>query len=90
MNLGECPLVFRHVCQMCGPEMYFHFISFQADSEEEDEVFNANMESVELYCVHVREKLTNSIRFQWRRLKSHVERLDSQGSWDLWLWLWLV
>ncbi|XP_029004681.1 afadin- and alpha-actinin-binding protein-like isoform X2 [Betta splendens] len=52
----------------------------QADSEEEDEVFNSSMESVELSCVHVREKLTNSIRLQWRRLKSHVERLDSQAS----------
>ncbi|XP_026201055.1 afadin- and alpha-actinin-binding protein isoform X2 [Anabas testudineus] len=52
----------------------------QVDSEEEDEVFNSSKESVELYCVHAREKLTNSIRLQWRRLKSHVERLDSQAS----------
>nr|XP_020452579.1 afadin- and alpha-actinin-binding protein isoform X2 [Monopterus albus] len=50
----------------------------QADSEEE--VFNSSKESVELYCVHAREKLTTSIRLQWRRLKSHVERLDSQAS----------
>lgn len=50
----------------------------QADSEEE--VFDSSKESVELYCVHAREKLTNSIRLQWRRLKSHVERLDSQAS----------
>lgn len=57
--------------------------SFQVDSEEEDEVFNSSKESVELYCVHAREKLTNSIRLQWRRLKSHVERLDSQGAGDL-------
>ncbi|XP_038571711.1 afadin- and alpha-actinin-binding protein-like isoform X1 [Micropterus salmoides] len=52
----------------------------QADSEEEEEVFDSTKESVELYCVHAREKLTNSIRLQWRRLKSHVERLDSQAS----------
>ncbi|XP_040895656.1 afadin- and alpha-actinin-binding protein-like isoform X2 [Toxotes jaculatrix] len=52
----------------------------QADSEEEEEVFDSSKESVELYCVHAREKLTNSIRLQWRRLKSHVERLDSQAS----------
>uniref|UniRef100_A0A671UX63 SSX family member 2 interacting protein n=1 Tax=Sparus aurata TaxID=8175 RepID=A0A671UX63_SPAAU len=52
----------------------------QADSEDEEEVFDSSKESVELYCVHAREKLTNSIRLQWRRLKSHVERLDSQGS----------
>ncbi|XP_039666581.1 afadin- and alpha-actinin-binding protein-like isoform X2 [Perca fluviatilis] len=50
----------------------------QADSEEE--VFDSSKESVELYCVHAREKLTNSIRLQWRRLKSHVERLDNQVS----------
>lgn len=54
--------------------------SLQATSEEEEEeVFDSSKESVELYCVHAREKLTNSIRLQWRRLKSHVERLDSQG-----------
>ncbi|XP_076583399.1 afadin- and alpha-actinin-binding protein-like isoform X1 [Chaetodon auriga] len=52
----------------------------QADSDEEEEVFDSSKESVELYCVHAREKLTNSIRLQWRRLKSHVERLDSQAS----------
>ncbi|XP_063350797.1 afadin- and alpha-actinin-binding protein-like [Pelmatolapia mariae] len=51
----------------------------QATSEEE-EVFDSSKESVELYCFHAREKLTNSIRLQWRRLKSHVERLDSQAS----------
>ncbi|XP_049442922.1 afadin- and alpha-actinin-binding protein-like [Epinephelus fuscoguttatus] len=52
----------------------------QACSEEEEEVFDSSKGSVELYCVHAREKLTNSIRLQWRRLKSHVERLDSQAS----------
>uniref|UniRef100_A0A3Q3L9M1 Synovial sarcoma, X breakpoint 2 interacting protein b n=1 Tax=Mastacembelus armatus TaxID=205130 RepID=A0A3Q3L9M1_9TELE len=51
-----------------------------ADSEEEEEVINSSKESIDLYCVHAREKLTNSIRLQWRRLKSHVERLDSQAS----------
>uniref|UniRef100_A0A3Q3L9N7 Synovial sarcoma, X breakpoint 2 interacting protein b n=1 Tax=Mastacembelus armatus TaxID=205130 RepID=A0A3Q3L9N7_9TELE len=44
------------------------------------EVINSSKESIDLYCVHAREKLTNSIRLQWRRLKSHVERLDSQGA----------
>ncbi|XP_063352657.1 afadin- and alpha-actinin-binding protein-like isoform X3 [Pelmatolapia mariae] len=53
----------------------------QATSEEEEEeVFDSSKESVELYCFQAREKLTNSIRLQWRRLKSHVERLDSQAS----------
>ncbi|XP_056148548.1 synovial sarcoma, X breakpoint 2 interacting protein a [Lampris incognitus] len=31
-------------------------------------------------CEHAREQLTNSIRQQWRRLKSHMEKLDSQAS----------
>ncbi|XP_067369966.1 afadin- and alpha-actinin-binding protein-like isoform X2 [Channa argus] len=52
----------------------------QAELEEDEEIFNSSKESVESYCVHAREKLTNSIRLQWRRLKSHVERLDSQAS----------
>ncbi|XP_063747831.1 afadin- and alpha-actinin-binding protein-like isoform X3 [Eleginops maclovinus] len=52
----------------------------QADAEEEEEVFDSSKESVELYCDQAREKLTNNIRLQWRRLKSHVERLDSQAS----------
>ncbi|XP_065811920.1 afadin- and alpha-actinin-binding protein isoform X3 [Labrus bergylta] len=52
----------------------------QADSEEDEEVFDFGKESVDQYCVHAREKLTYSIRLQWRRLKSHVERLDSQAS----------
>ncbi|XP_047442278.1 afadin- and alpha-actinin-binding protein-like isoform X2 [Mugil cephalus] len=51
-----------------------------ASEEEEEEAFDSSKESVELYCVQAREKLTNSIRLQWRRLKSHVERLDSQVS----------
>ncbi|CAJ1060688.1 afadin- and alpha-actinin-binding protein-like isoform X1 [Xyrichtys novacula] len=52
----------------------------QADSEEEDEVFDSTKEGVDQYCVHAREKLTHSIRLQWRKLKRHVERLDSQAS----------
>ncbi|XP_034035048.1 afadin- and alpha-actinin-binding protein-like [Thalassophryne amazonica] len=57
-----------------------HKDMLQADSEEEEDVFDSTKESVQLSCVHAREKLTNSIRLQWRRLKSHVERLDSQVS----------
>ncbi|XP_028300007.1 afadin- and alpha-actinin-binding protein isoform X2 [Gouania willdenowi] len=48
--------------------------------DEEEDVLDSSKESVELHCFHAREKLTNSIRLQWRRLKSHVERLDSQVS----------
>lgn len=51
----------------------------QVQSEEDGDVFDSSKGSVELVCVHAREKLTNSVRLQWRKLKSHVERLDSQG-----------
>ncbi|XP_068175841.1 afadin- and alpha-actinin-binding protein A-like isoform X2 [Antennarius striatus] len=53
------------------------------DSEEEEDMIpggDSGKDSVELCCVHAREKLTTSIRLQWRRLKSHVEKLDSQAS----------
>lgn len=36
--------------------------------------------SPEQTCEQAREQLTNSIRLQWRKLKSHMERLDSQAS----------
>ncbi|XP_068447344.1 afadin- and alpha-actinin-binding protein-like isoform X2 [Clinocottus analis] len=52
----------------------------EEEEEEEQQVFDSSKESVELYCSHAQEKLTNSIRLQWRRLKSHIERLDSQAS----------
>ncbi|XP_061883842.1 afadin- and alpha-actinin-binding protein-like isoform X3 [Entelurus aequoreus] len=52
----------------------------QADSEEE-EAFESSKDTVELFSGHTREKLTSSVRRQWRRLKSHVDRLDSRGSW---------
>ncbi|KAM8874531.1 afadin- and alpha-actinin-binding protein-like isoform 2-T3 [Spinachia spinachia] len=53
----------------------------QTDPEEEEQVVDSRKESVE-HCVHAREKLTSSIRLQWRRIKSHVERLDSQAQMD--------
>ncbi|CAL8309634.1 unnamed protein product [Lota lota] len=49
-------------------------------SEDEEEVFESSKEEVEGSCVDAREKLTNSIRLKWRKLKSHMERLDSQAS----------
>ncbi|XP_029532922.2 afadin- and alpha-actinin-binding protein isoform X3 [Oncorhynchus nerka] len=57
-----------------------HDDSLEQTSSEEDEVCDSSRESLELSCEHAREQLTNSIRQQWRRLKSHVERLDSQAS----------
>lgn len=48
------------------------FTDQQAASDEE--------ESSEMSCEHAREKLTNSIRQQWRKLKHHVENLDNKAS----------
>ncbi|KAM9005890.1 afadin- and alpha-actinin-binding protein isoform X3 [Sarcophilus harrisii] len=51
----------------------------QSDVEEDtSELSKENM--WELSCETVREQLTNSIRKQWRILKSHVEKLDNQVS----------
>lgn len=52
----------------------------QREESDEDDTFDCTKEGVELFCDDTREKLMNGIRLQWRRLKSHVERLDSQAS----------
>uniref|UniRef100_A0A8C2JDW7 Synovial sarcoma, X breakpoint 2 interacting protein a n=1 Tax=Cyprinus carpio TaxID=7962 RepID=A0A8C2JDW7_CYPCA len=52
----------------------------QAVSEGEEEAGDRSRESLEQSCEQAREQLTNSIRLQWRKLKSHMERLDSQVS----------
>ena len=53
----------------------------QAHSDKEDETaWDSSREPLDQSCEHAREQLTNSIRQQWRRLKSHMERLDSQGT----------
>ncbi|XP_055979173.1 afadin- and alpha-actinin-binding protein isoform X6 [Sorex fumeus] len=50
-------------------------------SDVEEESGEQNRESIwDLSCDTVREQLTNSIRKQWRILKSHVEKLDNQAS----------
>ncbi|XP_027754194.1 afadin- and alpha-actinin-binding protein [Empidonax traillii] len=50
-------------------------------SDLEEDIGELNKENMwELSCETVREQLTNSIRKQWRMLKSHVERLDNQVS----------
>ncbi|XP_057189031.1 synovial sarcoma, X breakpoint 2 interacting protein a isoform X2 [Triplophysa rosa] len=49
-------------------------------SEGEEEAADSSRETLEQACEQAREQLTNSIRLQWRRLKSHMERLDSQAS----------
>ncbi|XP_061680116.1 afadin- and alpha-actinin-binding protein-like isoform X2 [Syngnathoides biaculeatus] len=52
--------------------------AMEVDSDEEEEVIYSCQESADLFIVHSQEKLTNSVRRQWRRLKNYVERLDNQ------------
>ncbi|XP_046941276.1 afadin- and alpha-actinin-binding protein isoform X5 [Lynx rufus] len=50
-------------------------------SDAEEDAGELSRESMwDLSCETVREQLTNSIRKQWRILKSHVEKLDNQGN----------
>ncbi|XP_066453959.1 afadin- and alpha-actinin-binding protein isoform X1 [Eleutherodactylus coqui] len=50
-------------------------------SDGEDDAADSSKDHViELSCEAVREQLVNSIRRQWRILKSHVEKLDHQAS----------
>ncbi|KAM8792150.1 afadin- and alpha-actinin-binding protein isoform 4-T5 [Rhynchonycteris naso] len=50
-------------------------------SDVEEDPAELSRESMwDLSCETVREQLTNSIRKQWRILKSHVEKLDNQVS----------
>ncbi|KAG8437215.1 hypothetical protein GDO86_008059 [Hymenochirus boettgeri] len=52
-----------------------------AISDAEEDVGDSSKENLsELSCEEVREQLVNSIRQQWRILKSHVEKMDSQAS----------
>ncbi|KAL6491552.1 hypothetical protein MHYP_G00018970 [Metynnis hypsauchen] len=52
----------------------------QAGSEAEDEGDECSRDALEQVCGAAREQLANSIRLQWRRLKNHMQRLDSQVS----------
>ncbi|XP_075689052.1 afadin- and alpha-actinin-binding protein isoform X2 [Rhinoderma darwinii] len=52
-----------------------------AFSDGEDDTADSSKDNLtELSCEAVREQLVNSIRQQWRILKSHVEKLDHQAS----------
>ncbi|KAJ3595651.1 hypothetical protein NHX12_004954 [Muraenolepis orangiensis] len=48
--------------------------------EDEEVVVQGSRESLDQTCEQAREQLTNGIRLQWRRLKNHLEKLDSQVS----------
>lgn len=53
------------------------FPTFQPNSEESKEASECSKERE--FCIVSCEELTNSVCLKWRQLKSHVERLDSEG-----------
>ncbi|KAM9322039.1 synovial sarcoma, X breakpoint 2 interacting protein a isoform 1-T2 [Pholidichthys leucotaenia] len=52
----------------------------QADVDGEEKTGDTSRESLDQSCEHAREQLTNNIRQQWRKLRNHVKKLDSQAS----------
>ncbi|XP_062868729.1 afadin- and alpha-actinin-binding protein-like [Trichomycterus rosablanca] len=50
------------------------------DEHIDDEEETSFKDALEMSCEHARERLTNSIRQQWRKLKHHVENLDNKAS----------
>lgn len=64
------PLSMLNVCFCCVT---------QTDSDGEEKLGDSSRETLDQSCEHAREQLTNSIRQQWRKLRSHMEKLDSQG-----------
>lgn len=57
-----------------------YFCLAQADSDGEEKMGDCSRETLDQSCEHAREQLTNSIRQQWRKLRNHMEKLDSQGT----------
>uniref|UniRef100_A0A8C2ZGT9 Synovial sarcoma, X breakpoint 2 interacting protein a n=1 Tax=Cyclopterus lumpus TaxID=8103 RepID=A0A8C2ZGT9_CYCLU len=52
----------------------------QADSDEEEKPADSSRETLDQSCEYAKEQLANSIRQQWRKLRNHMEKLDSQAS----------
>ncbi|XP_068427084.1 synovial sarcoma, X breakpoint 2 interacting protein a [Clinocottus analis] len=52
----------------------------QVDSEGEEKAGDSSRETLDQSCEHAKEQLANSIRQQWRKLRNHMEKLDSQAS----------
>lgn len=50
------------------------------DLDREEEAGDGGRDALDQSCEHAREQLTNSVRQQWRKLRNHVEKLDSQGT----------
>ncbi|KAM9789162.1 synovial sarcoma, X breakpoint 2 interacting protein a [Neosynchiropus ocellatus] len=51
----------------------------QAESDGEEKLGDSSRDVLDRSCEQAREQLTNSIRQQWRKLRNHVEKLDSQA-----------
>ncbi|XP_034039934.1 synovial sarcoma, X breakpoint 2 interacting protein a [Thalassophryne amazonica] len=52
----------------------------QGGSDGEEKVGESSRDILDQSCEQAREQLINSIRQQWRRLRNHMEKLDSQAS----------
>ncbi|KAI7791280.1 afadin- and alpha-actinin-binding protein-like [Triplophysa rosa] len=65
----------KNICKK--EEKQSNHVDQQTNSDDEENSFK---ELPGMSCDHAREKLTNSIRQQWRKLKHHVEKLDNQAS----------
>ena len=63
-----------HVEKICST------VFAQAESDGEEKVGDSSRETLDQSCEQAREQLTNSIRQQWRKLRNHMEKLDSQGT----------
>ena len=61
-------------------KFFVYIILLQGDSDEEEKTGETSRETLDQSCEHAREQLTNSIRQQWRKLRNHMEKLDSQGA----------
>ncbi|KAM8839577.1 synovial sarcoma, X breakpoint 2 interacting protein a [Synchiropus picturatus] len=55
----------------------------QVESDGEEKLGDSSREMLDKSCEQAREQLTNSIRQQWRKLRSHVEKLDTQACQDV-------
>ncbi|XP_053738472.1 synovial sarcoma, X breakpoint 2 interacting protein a isoform X2 [Synchiropus splendidus] len=55
----------------------------QVESDGEEKLGDSSREMLDKSCEQAREQLTNSIRQQWRKLRTHVEKLDTQACQDV-------
>lgn len=65
-------------CMLRIDPVSFCFVD-QADSDGEEKTGDSSRETLDQSCEQAKEQLTNSIRQQWRKLRNHMEKLDSHG-----------